>query len=56
MDLKNKVILDFYEYHKKINELELLRDLMIAFKFNDITRDELFNKINEENKKYKWWV
>ena len=56
MDLKNKVILDFYEYHKTINELELLRNLIISFKVNDITKDELFDEINKANEKYKWWV
>ena len=56
MDLKNKVIVDFYDYHKNISELELLRELLIAFKFNDISKDELFAKINEANKKYEWWL
>lgn len=55
-NLKNKVIVDFYEYHKNISELELLRDLIISFKFNDITKDELFDEINKANKKYRWWI
>ena len=56
MNLVNKVIVEFYEYHKNISELELLRNLVIAFYFNDISKDELFNEINKANKKYKWWI
>ena len=55
-DIINKVVLEFDEYHKVMNELELLRELIISWKGGFITLDEMREKLNEANKIYKWWL
>lgn len=51
-----EVVIDFDTYHKEMNELELFKTLAMKLKFNEITVQQFKEKLDEENKKYKWWL
>lgn len=51
-----KVEIDFNTYHKEMNELELFVTLAMQLMFNEITLDQFKEKMQEENKKYRWWL
>ena len=51
-----EVVIDFDIYHKEMNELELFKTLAMKLKFNEITLQQFKEKLDEENKKYKWWL
>ena len=49
------VIVDFEKYHNQLNELEVLKQLLISIVVNGYTED-IKNEIHQLNKKYMWWV
>ena len=50
-----EVLIDFKQYHREMNELDLLRNLVIRFYFGDIDKDMFLKAIRENNDKYGWW-
>ena len=53
--MKKQFIMDVDEYCRLINELSFLKTLVLDFYFGEITKEKLFDKLKEENKKYIWW-
>ena len=53
---EDKVLVGFNKYHKQMNELTFLRDLVVSLYFNDITIEKFKEQLTIINKEYKWWV
>ena len=51
---QDKAIVDFEKYHKILNELEDLKQLIINISIYGLT-EEIKCEIDELNKKYWWW-
>ena len=51
--MKEKVIVDFNLYHKKMNELECLRKLAVKLYFNEIDIKQFNEALIKNNKIYK---